>query len=681
MRALKPPSHLKHYGWLLLILLAAVFLRLFNLSSIPPGLTHDEADHGITAWSIANEGVRHIYFTIGYGREPLYDYITASMMTFLGPTYLAGRITAVYFSIILIAAMFAWARRAFDESTALLTAAGIAVGFWPVMAGRQALRSTLLPALFVLAVLFFWRGMEKVKKDKLNPSAQNQNPLLFFAAAGLFLGLTFYTYIPARGLWIIFPTLLLYLFFVWKSLFQRLWWPTGLMLLVMLIVATPLLFYLATNPASELRIQQLATPLVAATMGDFGSLADNIQHSLRLFFVEGDATWRYNIAGRPLLDPLMGLLFSIGIVLAIWHALFHRAKEHSSWGRRYGPASFLSLTWLVAGFLPTLITGSNLAMTQAIGLQPVLYLFPALALVAVGQVGVGGKPLAIRRWAPMGLFLLFLGTAVITYRDYFITWANSPEVRVQYESTMSTAIEYLNANGEGPTVISTITPDRYHSPAVAQMLLRNDAVDLHWFDARNSLILPDMGESRFMIPGFTPLPPALENYFSTAELEETLRLRETDLDRPLSIYVVDGKKMLAGWEAQLMPTNAQFADNVVLLGYDLQPSPIVAGEKVQLVTLWQAKRPLEGAVLFAHVLGNDGIPIAQKDLLGVPGYAWQPGDLFLQLHEFTLPPETDPGQYPLAVGVYTQPDGERLQLSGAGLEGDLFNITDLTVSP
>ncbi len=681
MRAVKSPSHFKLYGWLLLILLAAVFLRLFNLSSIPPGITHDEADHGITAWSIANEGVRELYFTVGYGREPLYDYVIASVMTFLGPTYLAGRITAAYFSIILVAAMFSWVRSAFNESTALLTAAGLAVGFWPVMAGRQALRSTLLPALFVLAVFFFWRGLEAVRKDDLKLSGTARRSYRFFVIAGLFLGLTFYTYIPARGLWMIFPALLVYLFFLRRSLFQRTWWPTIIMLIVMLITAAPLLYYLVSNPVSELRIQQLATPLNSAAAGDFGLLLDNVQQSLRLFFIEGDTSWRYNIAGKPLLGPLMGLLLLLGIVISIWYALIRRTGESLYAGRLYGPASFLALAWLVAGFLPVFITGSTLAMTQAVGMQPVLYLFPALALVAAGQLPVGGKPLAERRWAKIGLLLLFVGTAVFTYRDYFLTWANSPEVRVQYESTIATALDYLNEHGDGSAAISTITPDRYHSPAVAQMRLQNEGVDLHWFDARSSLILPDMGESRILIPGFAPIAPALESYFSSADLEENLPLRETDLDRPLSIYFVDGEEMLSTWEGQLTPANAQFADNITLLGYDLQPSDIAAGEDGHLITLWQAKRPLEEAVLFAHILGTDGVPIAQKDQLGVPGYAWQSGDLFLQLHEFSLPPEIDPGQYPVAVGIYTQPEGERLQLSGAGQNGDLFYLTSLTISP
>ena len=116
----------KRYTWLILILLAAASLRLVGLSEIPPGLTHDEADHGLDAWGVVN-GIRPVYFTVGYGREPFFDYATAGLMAFLGPSYMAGRLTAVYLSLILIAGTYAWSRRAFGNTTALLTAAGLAV--------------------------------------------------------------------------------------------------------------------------------------------------------------------------------------------------------------------------------------------------------------------------------------------------------------------------------------------------------------------------------------------------------------------------------------------------------------------------------------------------------------------------------------------------------------------------
>jgi hypothetical protein len=59
-------SRLANYrGWLWLILFTAVFLRLYQITDVPPGLTHDEADHGISAWGVVN-GERPIFFTIGF---------------------------------------------------------------------------------------------------------------------------------------------------------------------------------------------------------------------------------------------------------------------------------------------------------------------------------------------------------------------------------------------------------------------------------------------------------------------------------------------------------------------------------------------------------------------------------------------------------------------------------------
>ncbi len=90
-----PRVMVQRYAWLVLILLTAASLRLVGLSQIPPGLTHDEADHGLDAWGVVN-GDRPIYFTVGYGREPFFDYATAGLMSFMGPSYLAGRLTAAY---------------------------------------------------------------------------------------------------------------------------------------------------------------------------------------------------------------------------------------------------------------------------------------------------------------------------------------------------------------------------------------------------------------------------------------------------------------------------------------------------------------------------------------------------------------------------------------------------------
>ncbi|MFN2181206.1 MAG: ArnT family glycosyltransferase, partial [Candidatus Promineifilaceae bacterium] len=139
-----------------LILLAGLALRLFRLGEIPPGLTHDEANHGREAIEIL-DGVLRYYFPLNYGSEPLYSYTVAGAMALLGENIFALRLVNVIFGLAAIVATAVWARRAFDRATALVAAGLLAVSFWPIASSREALRAGMLPFFMVLAVWFFWQ--------------------------------------------------------------------------------------------------------------------------------------------------------------------------------------------------------------------------------------------------------------------------------------------------------------------------------------------------------------------------------------------------------------------------------------------------------------------------------------------------------------------------------------------
>ena len=680
----------KRYGWLLLVLLTAVSLRLTHITTIPPGLTHDEADHGITAWSIVDEGVRDIYFTIGYGREPLYDYLTAGMMTLIGPTFLAGRLVSVFASLIFLAALYAWVHLAFNRPAALLTLAGAATGFWPLMTARQMLRSSLLPALFTLAVMLFWRGLRQVEIGdwrleirKRSLISNLQSPIIKFLFAGVLLGLTFYVYLPARVLWALFPLLLAYLALTNRSLLRRVWAGTLVMLLTAVLIITPLFIYLFTHTNLERRVKELSGPLTAVTHGNFQPLLQNTLASLRLFTFSGDITWRYNIPGLPFLGPLLGILFYAGVGL-VFYAIFRKQR-----GRYFPSAPLLprssalfALVWLLAGMSPVFVTGPELATTQAIGAQPVLYLFPALALLWIRdwRLEIGDWRLVKNLQSPIIPFLLFGGTAVLAANAYFHTWANAPEVRVQYETTMVTALQYLNEHPVDRAAISTITPALEHSPAVAQMVLHSPA-DIRWFNGRSSLLLPANTQTTVLIPGFAPLAEGLMGYWETAVPLATLPMRPNDADRPVQIYGIDTTAALAGWRRQFTPPVAltQIGDALQFLGYDLQTPHARPGEVFSVATLWQVERPLPNIQLFTHLWSGSGTPAAQQDLLDAPGASWRSGDLLIQLHQFTAPTA---GSYQLLVGAYDQVTGVRYPVFVDGrLHSDAILLQTITINP
>jgi hypothetical protein len=460
-------------------------------------------------------------------------------------------------------------------------------------------------------------------------------------------------------------------------------------LLVAAIVAAPLFLYLAAHPGLEARVTELSAPLRAAAGGEFAPLWGNARGALRLFTIEGDQTWRYNIPGKPFLGPVMGALFYAGLLVAGWLAWTGLRDRNrplaratlADFPRPAAPGAFLALVWLALGFAPVLVTGPGLSMTQAIGAMPVLYVFPALALV-VGYSRITNYELRItneerragRLIVVCGLAaaVLFAALAIQTARDYFGRWANAPEVRVQYETAMVAALRYLDAHGTGAAAVSTITPGRYHTPAVALLTLHNPTVRPRWFDGRESLLFPAEAGGTLVVPGFTPLPAELQRYLDGATLVDELPMRPDDLDRPVRVYRLNGSgydvaRTTTALRSQGFSGIVEFPPNAALLGYELSAQVARPGDTLSLVTAWRLEEPLPDASLFAHLVGPDGRPVAQADGLGAPGEAWVLGDVLLQLHTIQLPDDTPAGVYPLTVGLYI-PDGGRLP-TGDGLEG------------
>ena len=73
----QPPfSRLTIYLAVILIILAATALRLYQLPTLPPGLNFDEAGNGVAAFDILR-GTPKLWWRIGGGKEPLWPYLIA----------------------------------------------------------------------------------------------------------------------------------------------------------------------------------------------------------------------------------------------------------------------------------------------------------------------------------------------------------------------------------------------------------------------------------------------------------------------------------------------------------------------------------------------------------------------------------------------------------------------------
>ncbi|MGD2105932.1 MAG: glycosyltransferase family 39 protein, partial [Anaerolineae bacterium] len=133
---------------LIVILLAGAFLRFYRLDSIPPGLTHDEADTGYFVASVYRGEPANVQVPYGYAYKPFTKYSGALFMALFGPTDLALRIHSAFFGLLLVFFTYLWGREAFGATVGLGSAALIAVSFWPVCGSRFALNPAPAPVLF-----------------------------------------------------------------------------------------------------------------------------------------------------------------------------------------------------------------------------------------------------------------------------------------------------------------------------------------------------------------------------------------------------------------------------------------------------------------------------------------------------------------------------------------------------
>jgi 4-amino-4-deoxy-L-arabinose transferase-like glycosyltransferase len=660
---------------LILILCLAAALRLWQLDSAPPGLTHDEASNGHDAAAVL-QGVRPIYFTVGYGHEPFYPYSVAMVMSLLGSTDIALRLTTVGWGLALILLSYGFTRRLFGPLPALLAAAWMAVSFWCVMTSRVGLRAVTLVVTFTASAYCFWLTIPLSRRR-----------WMWLSLSGIFLGASFYTYMASRATWAVYPLFLVYLLalrlFGVNSEWKRQLVGVAVLLLIAALVAAPLAHFLITHPEIEQRIGQLSAPLEQAARGDFSGLWRNVSRSLPMFTFRGDPLWLYNIPDRPLLDVVGGPLFYAGIFVCLWN-----------WR---DPRYTFLLIWLIVGVSPALATGPDATVLRSIAIQPVVFIIAALALATVFRFlyrrsGRWGRVVEIG-----SVVALIIAVGFSTAHAYFDIWMEHRDVRVAYHHALVQQVRYLDAQPAGGTVaFSSIYPGRFHDPYTAETTLRRNDLALRWFDGRFSLVFPVEGESRVIVPAIAPLDEALEPIFEEHGSHiHTEYLRPDDLIPRFDVYRFDAASALAAFlplvkdpPVYWSPSDVFSADEpqaayeplvlpvdvggvVELISYDLRTPVIGPGEVMELLTVWRVRAhfPPE-AIIFTHLLDHDGQVVGQMDLLSVPSWHWQPGDVFVQLHRFPVDASAPPGLYHLEVGIYTHKDLTRLPVIANSVEID-----------
>ena len=421
-------------------------LRIYRLDTIPPGIFVDETNAAGDALRIL-DGWRASPFGVGWFETPLgYIYYMAGLIKLFGPTYYTLKAASLIPALLTLPALYLLGRELFGPRVALAALAFLAFNRWHMTMSRWGWNEVAPPLFHILAVYFLARG------------SRTRN-LGSFALAGVVMGLGMYTYLASRLAVLAILAYIGYRVLVERGYLRRAWQGLLLFLVAYALVFGPLVTTYVRNPftflnrsqqvsilndmKAQYRAENAPSPLVQRALGALGlptnitfePLKRSVIKHLRMFHIEGDYNPRHNIPGQPMLDPITGAFFVLGLLLALW-----RWRDH-----RYG----LLLLWIPIVLLGGILTLAREAPQayRTLGVVPAIGLLAGDALVrsvqwleAQAARLLSRSPRALHPYITSFLIALPLALAGWANVDaYFNRWATARSTYAAF-SPMETTV-------------------------------------------------------------------------------------------------------------------------------------------------------------------------------------------------------------------------------------------------
>lgn len=133
------------------------------------------------------------------------------------------------------------------------------------------------------------------------------------------------------------------------------------------------------------------------------------------------------------------------------------------------------------------------------------------------------------------------------------------------------------------------------------------------------------------------------------------------------------------------PVYFDLDNKVALVGYEIDPLQVKAGETLHLTLYWQGQQEMDrDYTVFTHLVDEQRQIWAQKDNQpkggGYPTSLWDAGEVVTDEHELVVRGGTPPGEYLLEVGMYLLSTGERIPLlEGGKAVGDRILLGEVIV--
>ncbi|HLB50809.1 MAG TPA: glycosyltransferase family 39 protein [Patescibacteria group bacterium] len=363
-------------AFVLLVIVLAFFLRAVNIDTVPAGIYPDEAVNGMNAVDANATGTYPWFYPDNNGREGLFINLIAFSFKAFGISILTLKLPAIIISTLVVLGVYFLTRELFYSRPriALIAAFLTATSYWAINFARIAFRANMLPLVLVFSFFFLFRGVRTGK-------------MYNYALAGFIFGLGMHTYISFRIAPLILIMLAAAFILSYDAFLKRYWRAMVLFICAAILSAAPILWTFSAHP--EYISSRTASISILSPDVNQGHIAATLLHTITLsiakYNVWGDQNWRHNYPPYPLLDPISGTLFAIGIFLsAISFVRFLIARIRSKEKNHRLIIHTFLLAWFSAMLVPEFMTIEGLPHAlRAIGTLPVVFILAAFAADAI----------------------------------------------------------------------------------------------------------------------------------------------------------------------------------------------------------------------------------------------------------------------------------------------------------
>ncbi len=647
--------------WLVvaLSLLAAVF-RIWDLSTLPAGFTHDEIAY-LRMTETLRQGEVAVYYQVGdgHGRALGFSLLNIPVTNLLGGGFLGYRLVPVAASSLTLALLYALARRLFGRPVALIAVGAMAINFRVLLLARTSAAESIVP-LMVVFTLWLMVGAFNVRREIIF-RAPDTFPFALLAVALGAVGYVHYTALALGPLMILF---LAHLLITHQPLSRRIWSTTLFVIALATITGLPYLL-------STVRHFDLSEPYIfwSQRPQSLGALVDGALHAIGGLIWRGDPDPARNLPEQPLIGPLMAVLMLIGVVASLRH-----------WRE---PRYALVLLMLGAG----LLTDTWIAVETTFEAQ--LVALPAVFML----VGIGAERVvfALRgrgvrdAWQPVAALLVIglLVNVVLVRGRLFERWREDAAVRAAHYADYGQVALYLDATRGSDLPVAICVADMNEPIAsgltprqLLSLMTFGDDTAIRWSDCQSGLVFINAGAPMrlvFIDPRHRDLmPPELQDWLVGAA---PIQVEELPPGSVLRLDVEQRIRDMGGFWDTRAPTYympgedglrvrvdlpAPLEQNLTFAGYDPRlyaASLVPGGDPLVVVTYWRVDGPLPPRLgIFAHLLAHPTplvAPVAESNTLAVASSALRNRDMFVQVSYVWPGEQVMPGDHVLTVGAYS----------------------------